>query len=306
MVIFMNFNQLPPLNSLIAFETTARLGNIANAAKELGVSPSAVSQQIAKLENHLEISLFTRNANVINITQQGLSYHHQINDAFLQIQNATQTLQKTNQKQVLRITTFASFATYWLLPRLPLFNEQHPDVQIEIITNSQLQDLENENIDIGIRFGFGEYSKYQSHQFLKDTVTPVATPEIAAQITQLQHLKNHTLFKSVGMQNHYENTWEFWLNTKGFTTAEINQFKFQSFSDGNLNIAAALNGQGVYLAHYAYVKDLIAQKRLVNIFGGWLASDFGFYVIQSKYAAYNPVAQKFYHWLIKQGELFDG
>lgn len=295
----MKFNHLPPLNSLIAFEATARLGNIANAANELGVSPSAVSQQIAKLENHLEISLFNRQANVIKITAQGQNYHSQINEAFHQIHNATHALQKNHEKQILRITTFASFATYWLLPKLPLFQEQHPNTQIEIITSSSLQNLENENIDIGIRFGFGKYQKYKATKFINDQVAPVATPELAAKIKSLHDLKNHTLFKSVGMANHYENTWEFWLKTNGFEQPEIDKLNFQSFSDGNLNIAAALNGQGVYLAHHAYVKELIEQKRLVNIFGGWLATDFGFYLVRSKYSEFNPIAQKFRHWLLQ-------
>lgn len=301
----MKFIHLPPLNSLRAFEATARLGNVAAAANELGVSASAVSQQISKLEAYLEIALFNRQANAINITALGQNYFNQINDAFHQIHNATEKLQAPAKQQVLRVTTFASFATYWLLPRLPLFNEQHPNVQIEIITNSKLQDLENDNIDIGIRFGFGLYKKYPSQKFLNDIVTPVATPEIAAQINQMQDLKNHTLFKSTGMENHYENTWGNWLTSNGFPQKEIDKLNFQAFSDGNLNIAAALNGQGVYLAHHAYVKELLAQKRLVNIFNNWQNTEYGFYLIKSKYADFNPIAQKFYHWLLAQGKLFD-
>lgn len=301
----MKFNNLPPLNSLRAFEATARLGNVTAAANDLGVSPSAVSQQIAKLEAYLEITLFNRQANVISITPLGQNYFNQINDAFHQIHNATEKLKTPVKRQILRVTTFASFATHWLLPRLPLFNEQHPDVQIEIITNLKLQNLENENIDIGIRFGFGDYKKYPSTKFLNDKVTPVATPEIAAKINNVQDLKNHTLFKSVGMENHYENTWGNWLTTNGFTQSQIDNLNFQAFSDGNLNIAAALNGQGVYLAHHAYVKELLTQKRLVNIFGGWQATEYGVYVIQSKYADFNPIAQKFHHWLLAQGKIFD-
>lgn len=301
----MKFKPLPPLNSLRAFEATARLGNIATAANELRVSPSAISQQITKLEAHLEIALFNRQANRISLTNIGQTYYLQINDALLLIHNATQNLKKNHQQQILRITTFASFATYWLLPRLPHFNAIYPNVQIEIITNLKLQDLENENIDIGIRFGFGNYKKYLSKQFLNDIVTPVATPEIAAQITNPKDLKSYTLLKSVGMEGHYENTWGNWLTANGFSQTETESLSFQSFSDGNLNIAAALNGQGVYLAHHAYVKDLLEQKRLVNIFGGWQVTEYGFYLIQSKYANFNPIAQKFYHWLIKQGEEFD-
>lgn len=246
-----------------------------------------------------------RQANVINITTLGQSYFNQINDAFHQIHNATEKLKAPTKQQVLRITTFASFATHWLLPRLPLFNQQHPNVQIEIITNSKLQNLENDNIDIGIRFGFGDYKTYPSTKFLNDIVTPVATPEIAAQINNFQDLKNHTLFKSTGMENHYENTWGNWLTNNGFTQTEIDALNFQAFSDGNLNIAAALNGQGVYLAHHAYVKELLSQNRLVNIFGGWQITEYGFYLIQSKYADYNPITQKFYHWLLAQGKIFD-
>ena len=301
----MKFTHLPPLNSLRAFEATARLGNVAAAANELGVSPSAVSQQITKLEAHLEIALFNRQANVINITSLGQNYFTQINDAFHQIHNATQQLQAPAKQQVLRVTTYASFATYWLLPRLPLFNQLHPNVQIEIITNSKLQDLENDNIDIGIRFGFGEYKKYPSQKLLNDIVTPVATPEIAAKINNVKDLKKQTLFKSIGMENHYENTWGHWLTNNGFSQTEIDALNFQAFSDGNLNIAAALNGQGVYLAHHAYVKELLQQKRLVNIFGGWQNTEYAFYLVKSKYADFNPIAQKFYHWLLAQGKIFD-
>ena len=301
----MKFTHLPPLNSLRAFEATARLGNVAAAANELGVSPSAVSQQITKLEAHLEIALFNRQANVINITSLGQNYFTQINDAFHQIHNATQQLQAPAKQQVLRVTTYASSATYWLLPRLPLFNQLHPNVQIEIITNSKLQDLENDNIDIGIRFGFGEYKKYPSQKLLNDIVTPVATPEIAAKINNVKDLKKQTLFKSIGMENHYENTWGHWLTNNGFSQTEIDALNFQAFSDGNLNIAAALNGQGVYLAHHAYVKELLQQKRLVNIFGGWQNTEYAFYLVKSKYADFNPIAQKFYHWLLAQGKIFD-
>ncbi|MCJ8324492.1 MAG: LysR family transcriptional regulator [Rhizobiales bacterium] len=301
----MTHHSLPPLNSLRAFEATARHGNIANAAKELGVSASAISQQLAKLEAHLATQFFTRKANLISITANGQTYFNYVNEAFGLLHKATENVQKHNAHNVIRITTFASFATHWLLPRLPLFTEIQPDVQFEIITNLNLQDLENENIDIGIRFGLGAYKKYAGKILFGDKVAPVATPEIAAQIHSPQDLKNFTLFKSVGMANHFENTYEHWLKTHGFTQQQINALSFQSFSDGNLNIAAALNGQGIYLGHYAYVKDLVSQRRLVNIFGGWQKTEYNYYLIQSKFSHFKPVVQKFHHWLSKQAASFD-
>lgn len=300
----MNYKSLPPLNSLRSFEATARHGNIANAAKELGVSASAISQQLTKLEAHLEIQLFTRTANLITITANGQIYFNYVNEAFGLLHKATENVQKHHTNNVIRITTFPSFATHWLLPRLPLFSELQPNVQFEIITNPSLQDLENENIDIGIRFGLGGYKKYSAKILFGDKVAPVATPEIAEQINNVQDLKKFTLFKSVGMANHFENTYEHWLKTHGFTERQIKTLNFQSFSDGNLNIAAALNGQGIYLGHYAYVKDLIAQRRLVNIFGGWQKTDYNFYVVQSKFSHFKPVVQKFHHWLAKQATSF--
>ena len=124
--------RLPPLNSLRVFEAAARHSSFTRASEELYVTQAAVSHQIKALEEYLGIKLFRRQNRALFLTEEGQSYFLDIKDTFSSLVDATERLLARGAKGSLTVSLQPSFAIQWLVPRLSLFSELHPDINIRI------------------------------------------------------------------------------------------------------------------------------------------------------------------------------
>src|SRR5437868_2298566 len=149
---------LPPLNSLRAFEAVARLGSMKEAAKELAVTPGAVSQQIALLEDRIGTRLFQRLIRSLELTEAGRTYFSPIRAAFRQIEEATRRVTAISESRLLTLSAPPAFATTWLVPRLGDFHKSHPEIDLRVVTSRVLTDFEVDGIDVAIRHGLGRYT----------------------------------------------------------------------------------------------------------------------------------------------------
>ncbi len=140
---------LPPLNALRAFEVAARHLNFRLAAEEIGVTQGAVAQQIRGLEATLGLKLFDRHPRTLALTEAGRAYAVHIRRAFEMIAEATETLRP--QPQHLTVSVTPSFASRWLIPRLPDFADAHPDIDLRILASDRLSDFQTDAVDLAVR-----------------------------------------------------------------------------------------------------------------------------------------------------------
>lgn len=159
---------LPPLQALICFEAVARYMSMKVAAEELGITASAVSQQIGKLEAWVNVRLFMRGPRFLALTPEGLNYLRAIQPAFRQISQATQRLIDDAVQHRVTVNCPAEFAIHWLLPGLATFELRHPAAEVLINTSQRAADLGNEGIDFAVRRHAEDAAEYVLHRLPGD------------------------------------------------------------------------------------------------------------------------------------------
>jgi LysR family glycine cleavage system transcriptional activator len=168
-------DRLPPLQTLRAFEATARLSSMTLAA-EMHVTHGAISRQIRKLEEHLGMKLFRRLTRQIILTEEGAEFHLAVTRLLSDLLRESERLRGRNPAKSLRISTTVSFASKWLAPRLSRFRQQYPEFDIELDVTDINVDLNDGQVDAAIRYGLGNYRDVTSERILNETVTPVCSP----------------------------------------------------------------------------------------------------------------------------------
>jgi LysR family glycine cleavage system transcriptional activator len=166
--------RLPSLNGLRAFEAAARHLSFTVAASELNVTQTAISHQIRRLEEELGIRLFVRQNRAL--TPEAREYLPGIRAAFNDLRLATDRLLRRNDDHVLTISTLASLAAKWLLPRLAAFQEAHPGIDVRITTSTSLVDFRTADVDAAIRYGRGHWAGLRADWLMADELFPVCSP----------------------------------------------------------------------------------------------------------------------------------
>src|SRR4051795_4508805 len=149
--------RLPSLNGLRAFEAAARHLSFTNAASELNVTQTAISHQIKRLEEELGVRLFVPQNRALPLTPEPQDYLPGLRAAFNDLRLATDRLLRKDDDHVLTVSTLASLAAKWLLPRLSAFQEAHPGIDVRIPTATSLIDFQRDNVDAAIRYGRGQW-----------------------------------------------------------------------------------------------------------------------------------------------------
>jgi LysR family transcriptional regulator, glycine cleavage system transcriptional activator len=288
--------RLPSLNGLRAFEAAARHLSFTIAASELNVTQTAISHQIRRLEEELGIRLFVRRNRALELTPEAKDYLPGIRAAFNDLRLATDRLLRRDDDHVLTVSTLASLAAKWLLPRLSTFQEAHPGVDVRITTSTGLVDFRTGGVDAAIRYGRGHWQGLRADWLMADELFPVCSPVLLKGDKPLrcpQDLVHHTLLHSSGG---YDDDWRQWLTAAGLP-ADISKQPGLSFDLIFLTVQAAIDGSGVAMGRTSYVQDDIAKGRLVVPFEIALPADAGFYLVSPETKADPPKLAAFRQWL---------
>lgn len=245
-----DLRRLPNLVALRAFEAAARHQNFSRAADEIFVTHGAVSHQVRALEQDLGVALFTRHGKRLTITPQGARFAQVVRNALHDIAAATQVLREETRQKRLTVSAIPSFAARWLAPRLGKFIDQNPDTELVLQTSGQLHDLVREGIDVGIRFGQGQYPGLVVEKLMGDSYYPVASPGYnrGRLPTTPQQLKPTQLLRS-------DEPWLPWFQVAGLKQAEPSGgVRFQDLS---LLIRSAMDGDGIALVRHVVVTQEI-------------------------------------------------
>jgi LysR family transcriptional regulator of beta-lactamase len=252
------FRSQVPLNALRAFEASARHLSFTKAALELFVTQAAVSHQIRSLEEILGVRLFRRLSRGLALTDEGQALVPVLEEAFDRIQATLDRFENGHFREVVTVGAVGTFATGWLMPRLPGFQAAHPYVDLRLQTNNNRVDLAGEGLDYAIRFGDGSWHGTEAATLFPAPLTPVAAPAVAARLAAPADLAGETLLRS-----YRADEWSRWFAAAGIPAPATRG----AVLDSSIALAeAAAQGMGVALVPTAMFGPALAEGRLVRPF----------------------------------------
>src|SRR5881227_3133276 len=289
--------RLPSLNGLRAFEAAARHLSFTQAASELNVTQTAISHQIRRLEEELGIRLFVRQNRALALTAQARDYLPGVRAAFNDLRLATDRVLRKDNDHVLTVSTLASLAAKWLLPRLSAFQEAHPDIDVHITTSASLVDFKSGDVDAAIRYGRGNWPGLRADWLMADQLFPVCSPALLTgkkPLRRPEDLADHVLLHT---SSGNDDDWRLWLTAAGLPT-DLSKQPGLTFDMVFMTVQAAIDGIGVAMGRTSYVRDDIEKGRLVVPFEITLPVDAGFYLVSPDGRADSPKLSAFRNWLV--------
>lgn len=289
--------KLPSLNALKAFESAARLSSITQAADELRVSHSSISQQIKQLELYFGQKLFLRRGRGIEPTGPALAFLEDVRFCFDRIASSSEQLAARGERRAISINATPSFLMRWLIPRSSLFQIANPDIRLNI-TTSYTDDHSHisERFDVLIRRDEMHRSDHVCRKILDDVSTPVTSPEF---------LERHLLHRPADLLQHpllhmrsRSDAWNRWFKEHGVETgATIGGPIFDHFF---LTLEAAINGLGIAMGPLALIEEDIRQGRLCAPFPDRTLEGPGFHILYRKKLAREAAGRAFLGWLAQE------
>ena len=287
---------LPSLNGLRAFEAAARHLSFTRAAAELNVTQTAISHQIRRLEEQLGLRLFLRRNRALQLTREAQTYLPAVRAAFEDLRQATDRLRRPEREGLLTVSTLASLAAKWLLPRVASFQEANPGIEVRLSASTHLVDFRREEVDMAVRYGRGHWPGLRADWLMAEDIFPVCSPSLrdgAKPLRRPEDLAHHTLLHATISRE----DWQLWLTAAGLPTA-LAQRRGLNFDQTFMAIQAAIDGLGVALGRTPYVEADIAAGRLVVPFDVVLPAEAGFYIVAPEETADTPKVARFRDWLV--------
>jgi LysR family glycine cleavage system transcriptional activator len=296
--------KLPPLGSLRAFEAAARHLSFAEAANELGVTPTAISHQIRLLENLCGQPLFRRRPRPVALTTAGERLFPVIRSGFDAFASAIVSASPRVGQKRLRVTSPNAFASRWLVPRLPKWRESHPKIPLEIIGTDAVLDLRAGEADIAIRYARRMPLDLDGKEIFRDTFFPVCSPELlvreAHRIDRAADLLRYPLIHFDWTSGDRDApTWSRWLATARSIDpgiSETNKPWDLSFREELHAIDAVVAGQGIAMFSNVVVGGELKSGALVKAHDLSLPG-YGFYVVYLPNHPEQPSIDAFSAWL---------
>ncbi|MGC1497735.1 MAG: LysR substrate-binding domain-containing protein [Sulfitobacter sp.] len=294
--------KLPPLNSMRVFDAVARNGSLSKAASELCVSPSAVSQQITNLEDWLGVRLLERSTNSTNLTQNGLQFSKHIKQTFNKLEKDVSKIREHGNGEEIKISVLPSLASRWLIDRLPQFRVLHPNYRVMVEASFEQVDFNQRELTLAIRSGTGSYASCHAAKLFDEFVAPVCSPEYwRKNAVALKDIGNRTLLAdhTFGTQN-TNLDWCTWMDRENIQSTGILE-PTQSFTDSNLTIQAAINGEGFMLGRSVLISKEIERGTLIKPFSNRQVSDWPYFVVYpEQYHPPRTALKSIVNWLCEQ------
>ncbi|MGE0502253.1 MAG: LysR substrate-binding domain-containing protein [Rhizobiaceae bacterium] len=289
------------LNSLKIVESAARHQNFTRAGEEQFITASAVSQRVKGLEDQLRFKIFQRRKNAISLTPEGEAFIMKVREALDRIVAAGMEVSGRDHEHILKISVLPTFATRWLFPRLPRFQEMHGDIHLHISASYETADFRATDLDLEIRYGDGKFSPLHTELLFKEDLTPVLSAELYRRVlgdkplsdVVPDDLRHFTLLYSATCTTN----WPQWLDFAGAPHV-VDTAKTMNFDSCMMSFAAANAGVGVAVANRAYVADDIASGRLVAPFPVQHPNRMGWHFVCPRVHLGAPKIEVFRSWLL--------
>jgi LysR family transcriptional regulator, glycine cleavage system transcriptional activator len=288
---------LPSLTALRAFEAAARHLSVTRAAAELHVTQTAVSHQIKHLEAELGVPLFRREARGLALTRDGDAWARELGEVFARLRDANTRLRArpAARTPTVAVSVIPSFGARWLVPRLGRFLAKHPGIDVTISASERLVDFVAEPVDVGVRYGMGDYPGLITHKLADDAFLVVCAPSLRRRLSSPSDLRRHTL-----LHDDEPNAWRTWLARNG--VRGVDAARGTVITDSSMLVAAAVQGQGVALARRSLALDDLTAGRLVQPFPRVrpLPTGRAYYLVSPRANLARPEVAAFRAWLVDE------
>lgn len=289
--------RIPSTAALVAFEAAARHQSYTRAAAELSVTQGAVCRQIAALEDLLGVELFHRNGRGVSLTEPGLEYARQVRSRLDEVErDAISLMGKRGSGGTLELGVVPTFATKWLLPRLPSFHRAHPGIQIHLSARTRPFLFDETTFDAAIHSGQAPWPGTTGRHLMAESLIPVCCPELAG---PRRHFKSadwarHTLLQLSTRPY----IWREWFSAHRLQVeGDLAGPRLELFS---MLAEAAVHGLGVALVPPFLVNEELTSGRLVAVAPTPMASGRSYFLIYPEHKAGNPALTAFELWLVEQ------
>lgn len=291
-------HRLPSLNALRAVEAVGRHGSVSGAARELSVTPGAVSRQLALLEAHFHCSLFVRTQAGLTLSQRGRRYLADIGTAFDLIDEASNDLVGIREKTRLALQVWGTFGTEWLLPRLHTFEDTHPEIDVAMTAQLRSVNFDKDDADAGIVVGLRHLSNIEYEPLYIPSFLPVMSSRLIERLgrpSSPDDLKRFRLLHSMGSTF----GWAEWLRLAGATSVDVESgHRMENYSQV---YRAARTGAGVALGQILLIGDELLSGELVAPFRHIVPwSEQPYYLVWPKRRKIRPEIEAFRSWLLSE------
>lgn len=293
------------VGNLRAFDALARHLNFRIAAEELALTQSAISRQIQSLEDEIGVSLFLRHTRSVEITHSGVQLLHQVAPFLTNVDATVRQIRRSAGRRIVTVSTWASFATQWLIPRLSRFQQSNPDIDIRIDATDSIINLETSEVDLVLRYAKPESVPQQATFLFGEQLALVASPGLiknAHKIKSISELKNHTFIEADNdpkLKNNDWLSWQRWFDVKKVSDFEPKRWLY--FNYAHQIIQATISGQGIALCRLPLIEHHLEKGDLIELLPSKrLDTPVMYWLILGPNSQQRPEVQVFNNWLIQE------
>ncbi len=292
--------RLPPLENIVAFESAARLGSFTRAAEELHLSQAAVSRQIQKLEESLGVPLFLRRHKEVSLSSAGKLFQNAVGESIATIQRCVNDIERLDGRKV-TVAASLGMSSFWLMPAILAFQEQHPEIDIRVLASDETCDLQRDPVDFAIQYGDGHWPGITAIEILEEVLFPVCSPQYLQQrgISRVEDITQETLI-DYDKSNSRWATWEAWLKNAGMKTKPLHIGLQLSHYD--LVYRAVCAGHGIGIS-WSYAIPMEARDQwVVRPMDAVVRTGCAEYLVYPKGKRLSESAQTLLDWLVGYAE----
>jgi DNA-binding transcriptional LysR family regulator len=278
----------------MAFEAAARNGSFTAAAQELNLTQGAVSRQVSALESQLNVRLFKRVRNSIQLTEAGKVYAEDVTDALKAIRNASLKVMNDPEGGILNLAILPTFGMRWLMPRFPDFLHRNPQITVNFTNKIAPFSFSDENLDAALHFGLDDWPESDCTYLMGERCVPVASPALASTPTHVSPNDLATLpLLHLETRPH---AWSTWFEQQGIVPPAISAMHFEYIA---MLTQAAVAGLGVALLPVFLIRTELDNGQLIMVSDIELKTPERYYIVSPAGASYAPVAA-LRNWLVEQ------
>jgi len=282
----------PSARALAALSSLASLGSLTEAADRLGVTRSALSHRIAELEKSLGVALVRKIGRRLTLTEDGERLLASMGDALERIEAAVRPFQRDRRQ--IRLSTVATFASHWLIPRVAEFQARHPRIEVAILTTTRPVDLGSEDVDCAIRHGRGAWKGLVSTLLFKETLMPIA----AVSITDRLMANPRSSWQGIPLIRARSRfmDWSRWQ--KADRSLPKRPGKWLTVETRAQALDGALAGAGIALMDMAYIAPHVAAGRIKALAERPLQLPTGYYFVHAANVRNIHLLMLFRDWVV--------
>jgi len=290
--------KIPSTAALVSFDAAARHESFTKAAQELSLTQGAICRQIASLEDFLSVELFRRSRRGVKLTEAGLSYSRRVATQLDAVERDTLSVMGHTGANVIELAVVPTFGTQWLLPRLKDFQQQHPEVTVNLTNRTRPFLFADTDFDAAIYFGDADWSGTESHKLMGENPMPVCSPALLDDRNNLtpQAIAELPLLQ----QTTRPYAWRQWFNAQDLNVArDLTGPRYELFS---MLAQAAMHDMGIALIPPFLIQRELAEKRLVVANSNALSSIKAYYLMIPERKVESASLRAFRDWLVGQAK----